>query len=79
MNMYFAKLSPQPTRNSLVDAAKIWPNIAPPSAQTAPVPIPICNGCGTKGTGSEQSLLLASTLGKSPQKYGKPHLSETCT
>ncbi|NWY65836.1 MARF1 factor, partial [Erithacus rubecula] len=62
----------KPTRNSLVDAAKIWPNIPPPSAQTAPVPIPICNGCGTKGAGNEKSLMLASSLGKSPQKYGSP-------
>ncbi|NWX50124.1 MARF1 factor, partial [Steatornis caripensis] len=65
----------KPTRNSLVDAAKIWPNIPPPSAQTAPVPIPICNGCGTKGTGNEKSLLLASSLGKSPQKYGSPEVA----
>ncbi|KAM9261694.1 meiosis regulator and mRNA stability factor 1 isoform 4-T4 [Cariama cristata] len=67
----------KPTRNSLVDAAKIWPNIPPPSAQTAPVPIPICNGCGTKGTGNEKSLLLASSLGKSPQKYGSPEVAVT--
>ncbi|XP_063199881.1 meiosis regulator and mRNA stability factor 1 isoform X2 [Chroicocephalus ridibundus] len=67
----------KPTRNSLVDAAKIWPNIPPPSAQTAPVPIPICNGCGTKGTGNEKSLLLASSLGKSPQKYGSPEVAIT--
>ncbi|KAM9598614.1 meiosis regulator and mRNA stability factor 1 isoform 1-T1 [Morphnus guianensis] len=67
----------KPTRNSLVDAAKIWPNIPPPSAQTAPAPIPICNGCGTKGTGNEKSLLLASSLGKSPQKYGSPEVAIT--
>ncbi|XP_010215962.1 PREDICTED: meiosis arrest female protein 1 isoform X2 [Tinamus guttatus] len=67
----------KPTRNSLVDAAKIWPNIPPPSTQTAPVPIPICNGCGTKGTGNEKSLLLASSLGKSPQKYGSPEVAVT--
>ncbi|NWU85512.1 MARF1 factor, partial [Onychorhynchus coronatus] len=67
----------KPTRNSLVDAAKIWPNIPPPSAQTAPVPIPICNGCGTKGAGNEKSLLLASSLGKSPQKYGSPEVAIT--
>ncbi|NXW66857.1 MARF1 factor, partial [Eurystomus gularis] len=67
----------KPTRNSLVDAAKIWPNIPPPSAQTAPVPIPICNGCGTQGTGNEKSLLLASSLGKSPQKYGSPEVAIT--
>uniref|UniRef100_A0A8C3X8Y2 Meiosis regulator and mRNA stability factor 1 n=1 Tax=Cyanoderma ruficeps TaxID=181631 RepID=A0A8C3X8Y2_9PASS len=68
---------PKPTRNSLVDAAKIWPNIPPPSAQTAPVPVPICNGCGTKGTGNEKSLILASSLGKSPQKYGSPEVAIT--
>ncbi|XP_068278289.1 meiosis regulator and mRNA stability factor 1 isoform X3 [Nyctibius grandis] len=67
----------KPTRNSLVDAAKMWPNIPPPSAQTAPIPIPICNGCGTKGTGNEKSLLLASSLGKSPQKYGSPEVAIT--
>uniref|UniRef100_A0A8C0BRA7 Meiosis regulator and mRNA stability factor 1 n=1 Tax=Buteo japonicus TaxID=224669 RepID=A0A8C0BRA7_9AVES len=67
----------KPTRNNLVDAAKIWPNIPPPSAQTAPAPIPICNGCGTKGTGNEKSLLLASSLGKSPQKYGSPEVAIT--
>ncbi|KAM6250243.1 meiosis regulator and mRNA stability factor 1 isoform 5-T5 [Porphyrio hochstetteri] len=66
---------PKPTRNSLVDAAKLWPNIPPPSTQTAPVPIPVCNGCGTKGTGNEKSLLLASSLGKSPQKYGSPEVA----
>ncbi|XP_050569835.1 meiosis regulator and mRNA stability factor 1 isoform X5 [Cygnus atratus] len=65
----------QPNRNSLVDAAKIWPNIPPPSTQTAPVSIPICNGCGTKGTGTERSLLLASSLGTSPQKYGSPEVA----
>ncbi|XP_062444812.1 meiosis regulator and mRNA stability factor 1 isoform X4 [Rhea pennata] len=68
---------PKPTRNNLVDAAKIWPNIPPPSAQTAPVSIPICNGCGTKGTGNEKNLLLASSLGKSPQKYGSPEVAIT--
>ncbi|NWX08104.1 MARF1 factor, partial [Caloenas nicobarica] len=67
----------KPTRNSLVDAAKIWPNIPPPSAQTAPVPVPICNGCGTKGAATEKNLLLASSLGKSPQKYGSPEVAIT--
>nr|XP_032649308.1 meiosis regulator and mRNA stability factor 1 isoform X5 [Chelonoidis abingdonii] len=67
----------KPTRNSLIDAAKIWPNIPPPSTQTAPIPIPMCNGCGTKGTGKETSLLLASSLGKSPQKYGSPEVAIT--
>ncbi|XP_074867395.1 meiosis regulator and mRNA stability factor 1 isoform X2 [Carettochelys insculpta] len=67
----------KPTRNSLIDAAKIWPNIPPPSTQSAPISIPMCNGCGTKGTGKETSLLLASSLGKSPQKYGSPEVAIT--
>uniref|UniRef100_A0A8D0GSX9 Meiosis regulator and mRNA stability factor 1 n=1 Tax=Sphenodon punctatus TaxID=8508 RepID=A0A8D0GSX9_SPHPU len=67
----------KPTRNSLIDAAKIWPNIPPPSAQAAPIPLPMCNGCGTKGAGKDTSLLLASNLGKSPQKYGTPEVAIT--
>ncbi|OXB68859.1 hypothetical protein ASZ78_002274 [Callipepla squamata] len=67
----------KPTRSSLIDATKIWPNIPPPNAQTPPVSIPICNGCGTQGTGNEKSLLLASSLGKSPQKYGSPEVAVT--
>lgn len=54
----------------MADAAKIWPNIPPPSTQAAPVSVPLCNGCGTKGTRKEKSVLLASSFGQLPQKYG---------
>lgn len=60
----------QPGRNSIIDAAKIWPNIAPPSTQSAPGATPLCNGCGTKGVEKETSL-LATSLGKAASKFGK--------
>ncbi|XP_056265844.1 meiosis regulator and mRNA stability factor 1 isoform X2 [Pseudoliparis swirei] len=38
--------------------------------KTAPIPIPICNGCGTS---SESMMLMPSaSLGKTGQKYGSP-------
>ncbi|XP_053131872.1 meiosis regulator and mRNA stability factor 1 isoform X2 [Hemicordylus capensis] len=67
----------KPSRESLVDAAKIWPNIPPPNTQAASVSIPICNGCGTKGTRKEKNLLLASSFGQLPQKYGSPEVAIT--
>ncbi|XP_075422230.1 meiosis regulator and mRNA stability factor 1 isoform X2 [Ascaphus truei] len=63
----------KPSSNSVIDASKIWPNIPPPSAQTAP--IPICNGCGTQGPVKEASLILANNLCKAAQKYGSPDLA----
>ncbi|XP_029545306.1 meiosis regulator and mRNA stability factor 1 isoform X5 [Salmo trutta] len=50
-------------------ADKLWPNIPLPPAQSASVPIPMCNGCGTSSDGL---LLLGSSLGKSATKYGSP-------
>ncbi|XP_014651814.1 PREDICTED: meiosis arrest female protein 1 isoform X1 [Ceratotherium simum simum] len=64
----------KPARNSVIDAAKVWPNIPPPNTQTAPVTIPLCNGCGTKGTGKETTLLLATSLGKAASKFGSPEV-----
>lgn len=66
---YCSECLSKSSRESLVDAAKIWPNIPPPNAQTAAVSIPICNGCGTKGTRKEKDLLLASSFGQLPKKY----------
>ncbi|XP_066496656.1 meiosis regulator and mRNA stability factor 1 isoform X3 [Tiliqua scincoides] len=73
---YCSECLSKPSRESLVDTAKIWPNIPPPNAQTAAVSIPICNGCGTKGTRKEKNLLLASSFGQLPQKYvaGSPEV-----
>ncbi|XP_044289243.1 meiosis regulator and mRNA stability factor 1 isoform X4 [Varanus komodoensis] len=65
------------TRESSVDAAKIWPNIPLPNAPAAPVSLPVCNGCGTKGARKEKSSLLASSFGHLPQKYGPPEVAVT--
>ncbi|XP_077880437.1 meiosis regulator and mRNA stability factor 1 isoform X6 [Ictidomys tridecemlineatus] len=66
---------PKPARNSIIDAAKVWPNIPPPNTQPAPFAIPLCNGCGTKGTGKETTLLLTTSLGKAASKFGSPEVT----
>ncbi|XP_055453708.1 meiosis regulator and mRNA stability factor 1 isoform X2 [Psammomys obesus] len=71
------KVQPKPARNSIIDAAKIWPNIPPPSTQPAPRAVPLCNGCGTKGMEKETSLLLATSLGKAASKFGSPEVAVT--
>nr|XP_045017309.1 meiosis regulator and mRNA stability factor 1 isoform X4 [Jaculus jaculus] len=65
----------KPGRNSIIDATKVWPNIPPPSTQPAPRAVPLCNGCGTKGTGKENALLLATSLSKAASKFGSPEVS----
>ncbi|XP_027796248.1 meiosis regulator and mRNA stability factor 1 isoform X3 [Marmota flaviventris] len=65
----------KPARNSIIDAAKVWPNIPPPNTQPAPFAIPLCNGCGTKGTGKETTLLLTTSLGKAASKFGSPEVT----
>ncbi|CAH7348434.1 Marf1 [Phodopus roborovskii] len=67
---------PKPARNSIIDAAKIWPNIPPPSTQPVPRAIPLCNGCGTKGMEKETSL-LATSLGKAASNFGSPEVAVT--
>ncbi|XP_041640196.1 meiosis regulator and mRNA stability factor 1 isoform X3 [Cheilinus undulatus] len=57
--------------NGLSESDKAWPNV--PLPQTAPVQIPICNGCGTSSDGI--MLLQSTSLSKTGQKYGSP---ETC-
>nr|XP_056722224.1 meiosis regulator and mRNA stability factor 1 [Euleptes europaea] len=74
---YCSECLSKPSRESVTDAAKIWPNIPPPSTPTAPVSVPLCNGCGTKGTRKEKSFLLASSFGQLPQKYGSPEVALT--
>ncbi|ERE89843.1 limkain-b1-like protein [Cricetulus griseus] len=66
----------KPARNSIIDAAKIWPNIPPPSTQPTPQAIPLCNGCGTKGMEKETSLLTTS-LSKAASKFGSPEVAVT--
>ncbi|XP_021087035.2 meiosis regulator and mRNA stability factor 1 isoform X1 [Mesocricetus auratus] len=66
----------KPARNSIIDAAKIWPNIPPPSTQPAPRAVPLCNGCRAKGMEKETSL-LATSLGKAASKFGPPEVAVT--
>ncbi|KAM3826494.1 meiosis regulator and mRNA stability factor 1 isoform 3-T4 [Vipera latastei] len=67
--------NPKSSQENLVEAAKMWPDIPPPSAQVAPLSLPMCNGCGTKGTRKEKSLLLASSFGQLSPKHGSPEIA----
>ncbi|KAM3916124.1 meiosis regulator and mRNA stability factor 1 isoform 2-T2 [Leptodactylus fuscus] len=62
----------KPTGNCVPDADKIWPNIKPPTTQTATVPV--CNGCGIQGNVKETAVLLANNFCKASRKYGSPDL-----
>ncbi|XP_034748035.1 meiosis regulator and mRNA stability factor 1 isoform X3 [Etheostoma cragini] len=58
----------KPMNGLALESDKVWPNV--PNAQTAPIPIPICNGCGTSSDG--MMLMSSASLGKTGQKYGSP-------
>ncbi|XP_028452435.1 meiosis regulator and mRNA stability factor 1 isoform X4 [Perca flavescens] len=60
--------SPKPMNGLASESDKVWPNV--PITQTAPIPIPICNGCGTSSDG--MMLMPSASLGKTGQKYGSP-------
>lgn len=59
----------KPVRGLMSNSDKVWPNIPLPAHQSAPIPIPMCNGCGTS---SDARLLLGSGIGMAGQKYGSP-------
>ncbi|XP_040001756.1 meiosis regulator and mRNA stability factor 1 isoform X3 [Xiphias gladius] len=61
----------KPMNGLASESDKVWPNV--PVPQTAPVPIPICNGCGTSSDG--MMLMPSTSLGKIGQKYGSPENS----
>ncbi|XP_053273625.1 meiosis regulator and mRNA stability factor 1 [Pleuronectes platessa] len=50
---------------------KVWPNV--PAPQTAPIPTPLCNGCGTSSDGLMH--MSSTSLAKIGQKYGSPENS----
>nr|XP_033479688.1 meiosis regulator and mRNA stability factor 1 isoform X2 [Epinephelus lanceolatus] len=60
--------SPKPVNGLTSESDKVWPNV--PLPQTAPISIPICNGCGTSSDG--MMLMPSASLGKTGQKYGSP-------
>lgn len=52
------------------DTKKTWPHVPAPPAKSAPVPVPMCNGCGVTGTSADSFLLVGTSLGKSSQRHG---------
>uniref|UniRef100_UPI003AB1082E meiosis regulator and mRNA stability factor 1 n=1 Tax=Centroberyx gerrardi TaxID=166262 RepID=UPI003AB1082E len=60
----------KPMNGLLSESDKLWGNVPLPPPQTAPIPIPMCNGCGTSSDG--MLLMPATGLGKTGQKYGSP-------
>lgn len=60
----------KPLNGLASESNSVWPGIALP--QTAAIPIPICNGCGTSSDGM---MLMSSSLSKTVQKYGSPESS----
>lgn len=58
----------KPVNGLTSESDKVWPNV--PLPQTAPISIPICNGCGTSSDG--MMLMPSASLGKTGQKYGSP-------
>lgn len=60
----------QPITGLPSEPDRLRPNV--PITQSASIPIPICNGCGTT---SDKVLLLPSTsVGKTGRKYGQLQL-----
>uniref|UniRef100_A0A3P8Q340 Meiosis regulator and mRNA stability factor 1 n=1 Tax=Astatotilapia calliptera TaxID=8154 RepID=A0A3P8Q340_ASTCA len=58
----------KPMNGLMAESDKVYPSV--PIPQTAPIPIPICNGCGTFSDG--KMLMPSTSLGKTGQKYGSP-------
>lgn len=63
----------KPPVNSVNDGPKMWPNIPPPSTQTATVPL--CNGCGTQGNAKAMTIMRAKNFCKATQKCGVTEMS----
>eukprot|EP00066_Takifugu_rubripes_P022057 XP_011611323.1 PREDICTED: meiosis arrest female protein 1 isoform X2 [Takifugu rubripes] len=60
--------SPKPITGLPSQPDRLRPNV--PITQSAPIPIPICNGCGT--TSDKVVLLPSTSVGKAGRKYGSP-------
>lgn len=58
----------KPMNGLASESGAVWPNV--PLPQTAPIPIPICNGCGTSSDG--MMIMPSTSLGKTGLKYGSP-------
>ncbi|XP_028279401.1 meiosis regulator and mRNA stability factor 1 isoform X2 [Parambassis ranga] len=60
----------KPMNGLTSETDKVWPNV--PIPPTAPIPVPVCNGCGTSSDGMAPK---STSLSKSGQKYGSPESS----
>ncbi|KAK9539698.1 hypothetical protein VZT92_002200 [Zoarces viviparus] len=58
----------KPINGLVSDSENVWPNA--PLPHTAPIPVPICNGCGTSS--DAMMLMPSANHGKTGQKYGSP-------
>ncbi|XP_030583735.1 meiosis regulator and mRNA stability factor 1 isoform X4 [Archocentrus centrarchus] len=58
----------KPMNGLMPESDKVHPSV--PIPQTAPITIPICNGCGTSSDG--KMLMPSTSFGKAGQKYGSP-------
>lgn len=58
----------KPMNGLMPESDKAHPSV--PIPQTAPITIPICNGCGTSSDG--KMLMPSASFGKAGQKYGSP-------
>nr|XP_020451946.1 meiosis arrest female protein 1 isoform X3 [Monopterus albus] len=61
----------KPVNGLTSESDNVWPSV--PLPQTTPLPIPICNGCGTSSDG--MVLMPMTNLGNTGQKYGSPENS----
>ncbi|CAL8330136.1 unnamed protein product [Lota lota] len=62
----------KPVNGLLPESDKLWPMVPHLSSKSTPIPIPMCNGCGTKSDGL---LRIAQTsLGKVGHKFGQSNL-----
>uniref|UniRef100_A0AAY4A486 Meiosis regulator and mRNA stability factor 1 n=1 Tax=Denticeps clupeoides TaxID=299321 RepID=A0AAY4A486_9TELE len=60
----------KPSDALVAEPEKRCPGVPPPLAQSAPIPVPMCNGCGASGAVSDG--MLGNSLGKPSLKYGSP-------
>ncbi|CAN9509841.1 unnamed protein product [Ophioblennius macclurei] len=58
----------KPVNGVTPESDTAWPSI--PLPQTAALPVPVCNGCGTSSDG--MLLVTSGSLSKTAQKYGSP-------
>ncbi|XP_078786385.1 meiosis regulator and mRNA stability factor 1 isoform X7 [Oryzias latipes] len=59
--------SPKPVNGVTSDTDEVWPKVCVP--QTASLPVPVCNGCGTS---SDAMALWPNTSCGTSYKYGSP-------